>query len=312
MKAAVCTKYGPPEVLQIKEVETPVPKAKEVRIRIRATTVTGSDILVRGFMLTGWMGLLGRLALGITRPRDPILGFILAGEIESVGRDVKRFKVGDAVFGTTLKTPMRPRPGTYAEYKCLPEDSALLAMPANITFEQAAAIPYGSAIALHFLRKGGIRADTNLLVYGASGAVGTAAVQLGRHFGARVTGVCSTGNLELVKSLGAHAVIDYTSEDVTAGKARFDLVLDSVPSVKAERSALRERCHKILSPNGRHVDIDDGRPDMGVASLTLLQGLVEAGKFRPVIDKVYPLEHIVQAHRHVETGHKRGNVIVTL
>jgi NADPH:quinone reductase-like Zn-dependent oxidoreductase len=162
------------------------------------------------------------------------------------------------------------------------------------------------------LRKGGIRADSNLLVYGASGAVGTAAVQLGRHFGARITGVCSTGNLDLVKSLGAHTVIDYTREDVTAGQARFDLVLDAVPAVKADRRALRERCRKILSANGRHVDIDDGRPDMGMASLTLLKELVEAGKFRPVIDRVYPLEQIVEAHRYVETGHKRGNVIVTL
>jgi NADPH:quinone reductase-like Zn-dependent oxidoreductase len=312
MKAAVYAKFGPPEVLQIKDVEDPIPKRNEVRIRIRATTVTGSDVLVRGFMLKGWMGVLGHLALGITGPRDPILGFILAGEVESVGRDVTRFKVGDAVFGTTIKSPSRPRPGTYAEYKCLPDDSVILPKPSNTTFEEAAAIPYGAAIGLHFLRKGGIRADQNVLIQGASGAVGTAAVQLARHFGARVTGVCSTGNVELVKSLGANAVIDYTTDDVAACKDRFDLVLDAVPAVKANRAALRERYRGVLSPNGRHVDIDDGRPDMGVSSLTFLKELVEAGKLRPVIDRVYPLQQIVEAHRYVETGHKRGNVIVTV
>lgn len=312
MKAAVYTKYGPPEVLQIKDVDTPLPKSNEVRIRIRATAVTGSDVLVRGFMLEGWTALLGRLALGITGPRHPILGFTLAGEIESVGRDVQRFTVGDAVFGTTLKMPLRPRLGTYAEYKCLTEDSTLLAKPSNTTFEQAAAIPYGPSIALHYLRKGGIRADQNVLVYGASGAIGTAAVQLACHLGARVTGVCSTGNLELVKSLGAHAVIDYTKEDVSDCTERFDLVLDAVPALKADRRALRERCRKLLSPGGRHLDIDDGRPDMGMAALSVVKELVETGTLRPVIDRVYPLDQVVEAHRYVETGHKRGNVILTL
>lgn len=313
MKAAVYTRYGPPEVLQIRDVKTPAPRQREVRVRIRATTVTGSDIIVRSFALKGWMWVLGRLALGITGPRDPILGFIFAGEIDSVGRDVTRFKEGDAVFGTTISpTPLRPRPGTYAEYKCLPEDSVLLVKPSSTTFEEAAAIPYGAAIGLHFLRKGGIRADARVLVHGASGAIGTAAVQIARHLGAHVTGVCSTGNLELVESLGAHAVIDYTKEDVASRSERFDLILDAVPAAKADRKGLRERCRRILSPNGRHVDIDDGRPDMGLDALTFLKELVETRRLRPVIDRVYPLEQIVEAHRYVETGHKRGNVIITV
>ena len=312
MKAAVYAQYGPPEVLSIHEVETPVPRSDEVRVRIRATTVTGSDILVRGFALKGWIWVLGRLALGITGPRQRILGFVLAGEIDSVGSDVTRFKVGDAVFGSTMAMPSRPRLGTYAEYKCLPEDSVLLAKPSNTNFEEAAAIPYGGAIGLHFLRKGSIRADSRVLVYGASGAIGTAAVQLARHFGAHVTGVCSTGNMELVESLGAHAVIDYTNEDVATRSERFDLILDAVPARSANRRGLRERCRGLLRPNGRHVDIDDGRPTMGLETLVFLKDLVETGHFRPVIDRVYPLEHIVEAHRYVETGRKRGNVIITL
>ena len=312
MKAAVYTQYGPPEVLGIQDVETPVPRSNEVRIRIRATAVTGSDILVRGFALKGWLWVLGRLALGITGPRHRILGFVFAGEIDAVGSSVERFQVGDAIYGTTLAGPMRPRPGTYAEYKCLPEDSVLLAQPANTSFEEAAAIPYGGAIGLHFLRKGGIRADSRVLIYGASGAIGTAAVQLARHFGAHVTGVCSTGNLELVESLGAHAVIDYTKEDVATRSERFDLILDAVPAHHGDRQRLKERCRGLLHPNGRHVSIDDGRPEMGLEALRFLKDLVEAGHFQPVIDRVYPLEQVVEAHRYVETGRKRGNVIITV
>ena len=312
MRAAVYTQYGPPEVLSVRDLETPVPRSNEVRIRIRATAVTGSDILVRGFALKSWIWVLGRLALGITGPRHRILGFVFAGQIDAVGSSVERFPVGGAIYGTTLAGPMRPRPGTYAEYKCLPEDSVLLAKPSNTNFEEAAAIPYGGAIGLHFLRKGGVRADSRVLIYGASGAIGTAAVQLARHFGAHVTGVCSTGNLELVESLGGHVVIDYTTEDVAARPERFDLILDAVPALQANRSGLRERCRGLLLPSGRYVHIDDGRPNMGLEALAFLKSLVEAGHFRPVIDRVYPLEQIVEAHRYVETGRKRGNVIITL
>lgn len=313
MKAAVCTKYGPPEVLLIADVKTPTPKNNEVRIRIHATAVTGSDVIVRGFKISKpVMWLLGRLVLGITKPRNPILGFLLAGEVESVGKDVRRFKKGDQVFGTTIKTPTQPRPGTYAEYKCLPEDSVITTKPSNITFEEAVAIPYGGSIALHFLRKGGIRAGQKVLVYGASGAIGTSAVQLAKHFGANVTGVCSTNNLELVKSLGADALIDYTREDIVCQGRLYDLILDAVPAHKNDRKALRSRCKQVLAPTGKYVNIDDGRPDMGIESLILLKELVETGRIRPVIDRCYPLEEIAEAHRYVDTGRKRGTVVVTM
>lgn len=313
MRAAVCTKYGPPEVLVITDVKTPIPKPNEVRIRIHATAVTGSDVIVRGFKISKpGMWVLGRLVLGITKPRNPILGFLLAGEVESVGKDVRRFRTGDQVFGTTIKTPTQPRPGTYAEYKCLPEDSVITTKPPSLTFEEAVAIPYGGSIALHFLRKGGISAGQKVLIYGASGSIGTSAVQLAKYFGANVTGVCSTNNVELVKSLGADAVIDYTKEDIAAQGQRYDLILDAVPAHKVDRKALRARCKQILAPNGNYINIDDGRPDMGIESLMLLKKLVETGTIRPVIDRCYPLEQIAEAHRYVDTGRKRGTVVITV
>lgn len=305
MKAILCTKYGPPEVLQLKEVEKPTPKNNEVRIKIFATAVTASDCIVRGAKLPVWrpMGLMMRLALGFTKPRQPILGMVFAGEVDSVGKHVISFKNGDRVFGCDLS----PAFGAYAEYKCMPEHGILAILPTNVNYEEAAAVPFGGLLALHFLKKGNIQSGQKILIYGASGAVGTSAVQLARYFGAEVTGVCSTANLALVKSLGSATVIDYTQEDFTNGGTHYDFVFNAVGKRKAKL-----RCEKVLTPNGKHITVDDGNPKLHIEDLILLKELVEAGQLQAVIDKTYPLEQIVAAHRHVDKGHKKGNVIVTV
>jgi NADPH:quinone reductase-like Zn-dependent oxidoreductase len=305
MKAIVCTKYGPPEVLQLKEVEKPPPRNNEVGIKIFATAVTASDCLVRAFKGSGIRWLLGRLLVGLTKPRKPIMGLVLAGEIETGGKDVKRFQKGDRVFAFTGF-----RGGTYAQYTCLPEDSIVAFMPSNLSYEEAAAIPFGGLLALHFLRKGHIRSGQKVLIYGASGAVGTAAVQLAKSFGAEVTGVCSTTNLALVKSLGAETVIDYTKEDVTNRGELYDFIFDAVG--KRKSSPLKVQCKTALTPNGEYISVDDGLPKLHREDLLFLKELVEAGKIKPVIDKCYPLEHIVEAHRYVDQGHKKGNVVITV
>ncbi len=305
MKAVVCTEYGPPEVLQLREVEKPVPRNNEVLIKIHATAVTSGDCRCRGFTIPAHFSILTRLAmrlaLGITRPRKPIPGLMLAGEVESVGRDVKRFKKGDQVFGDTVM-----RFGAYAEYTCLPQNAAITKMPANVTYEEAAAVPFGGSTALYFLRKGKIRKGQNVLIYGASGSVGTSAVQLARYFGAEVTGVCSTTNMDLVKSLGARSVIDYTKEDFTERNERYDIIFDAVGKTS------ESRCRKALAPNGIFISVMKGHAGESTEDLVLLKELVEAGKIKPVIDRCYPLEQIVDAHRYVEQGHKKGNVVITL
>ena len=314
MNAIVCTKYGSPDVLRLKEVETPTPRHNEVRIKILATAVTASDCIVRGFNLPLWhpMGLMMGLVLGFSKPRNPILGMVLAGEVKSAGKDVRRFKKGDQVFASTVKSPIQMRFGTYAEYICLPEDWIVALKPSNVTYEEAAAIPFGGMLALHFLRKGNIQSGQKVLVYGSSGAIGTAAVQLARHFGARVTGVCSAANLELVKSLGADTVIDYTQEDFTSRGDRYDLIFDAVGKKKSQRFASKSQCSKALTPNGKYISVDDGSPQPRLKDLLLLKELVEAGKIKPVIDRRYLLEQTAEAHRYVEQGHKRGNVIITV
>ena len=311
MKAIVCSKYGPPEVLQLKEVEKPAPKKNEVCIKIFATTVTASDCIVRGFKLPAWhpMGLAMGLAIGFGRPRQPILGMMFAGEVDSVGKDVTTFKTGDQVFGSTF-TASQIRFGAYAEYICLPETSLITLKPADVTYEEAAAIPYGGGLALFFLKKGNIQSGQKVLIYGASGAIGTSAVQLARYFGAKVTGVCSTTNLELVKSLGADAVIDYTKDDLANSGELYDLILDAVG--KRKSSAFKIQCQKALTPNGKYISVDDGSPKTSIEDLNLLKGLVEAGKIKPVIDRRFPLEQMVEAHRYVDKGHKRGNVVITM
>jgi NADPH:quinone reductase-like Zn-dependent oxidoreductase len=312
MKAIVCTKYGPPEVLQLREVEKPVPGKNEVCIKIFATTVTASDCIVRGFKLPFWhpIGLLMGLVLGFKKPRKPILGMVLAGEVESVGKNVKSFKNGDPVFAWTVKSPTKIQFGTYAEYKCLTEDSVIVIKPVNVSYEEAAAIPYGGLLALHFLKKGNIQSRQKVLIYGASGSIGTAAVQLARHFGAEVTGVCSTTNLELVRSLGAGTVIDYTKEDITNRGELYDFILDAVG--KRKSSKLKLQCKNVLSPNGKYISVDDGSPKGTVEHLLLLKKLVEAGQLKPVIDTIYSLEQMVEAHRYVDRGHKKGNVVITV
>ena len=313
MRAVLCTKYGPPEVLQLQEIAKPSPKDNEVCIQIHATEVTASDCIIRGFALPVWhpMGFMMGLVVGFGKPRNPILGLVLAGEIESVGREVKRFRVGNHVFAFTVKSSIQTRFGTYAEYKCLPEESIMALKPANLSFEEAAAVPYGGLLALHFLKKGDIKHGQKVLIYGASGAIGTAAVQLAKHhFGAEVTGVCSTTNLALVKSLGVDAVIDYTKENITSSGKHYDFILDAVG--KRKSSDLKEQCKTALTPNGKYISVDDGNPAPHLEDLLLLKHLAEAGKFKAVIDRCYPLEQIVEAHRYVDQGHKKGNVVITV
>jgi NADPH:quinone reductase-like Zn-dependent oxidoreductase len=307
MKAIVCTKYGPPEVLQLKEVEKPVPRKNEVCIKIFATAVTASDCIVRGFKLPRWspLGLMMGLALGFRKPRQPILGMVLAGEIESIGTEVKRFKTGDQVYGMTGLGF-----ATYAEYKCMSEKKCLVKKPSNVSFEEAAAVTYGGIIAGHFIKKGNIQSRQKVLIYGASGANGTTAVQLAKHYGAEVTGVCSTANLELVKSLGADKVIDYTKEDLISRGERYDLIFDAVGRKKS--SKLKSQCKKVLTKNGKYMSVDKGSPKSLTEYLDLLNELIEAGHFKAVIDRRCPLEQIVEAHRYVDKGHKKGNVVITV
>ncbi len=312
MKAIVCTKYGPPEVLQLREVEKPVPEKNEVCIKIFATAVTASDCIVRGFKLPVWspVGFMMGLVLGFKKPRNPVLGMVLAGEVESAGKNVKSFKKGDQVYGWTVMSSVKIQFGTYAEYKCLPENSVITLKPSNLSYEEAASIPYGGLMALHYLKKGNIRNGQKVLIYGASGSIGTSAVQLARHFGAEVTGVCSTTNVELVKSLGAYAVIDYIKEDITERGVLYDFILDAVG--KSKSSKLKLQCKDALTPYGKYISVDDGSPKATVENLILLRELAEAGQLKPVIDRRYPLEQMVEAHRYVDKGHKKGNVVITV
>jgi NADPH:quinone reductase-like Zn-dependent oxidoreductase len=305
MQAIICTKYGSPEVLQLQEVAKPIPKDNEVLIKIFATAVTASDCIIRGFELSIWrpMGIMMGLALGFSRPRQPILGIVFAGEVESAGKAVKSFREGDQIFGWDLF----PAFGAYAEYKCVSENGMLAIKPANLNYEEAAAIPYGGLIALHFLKKGNIQNGQKVLIYGASGAIGTAAVQLAQYLGAEVTGVCSTANLEFVKSLGADTVIDYTKEDFTSIGTRYDFIFNAVGKRKANL-----QCEKALTPSGKYITVDDGSPKLHREDLIFLKELVEAGKIKAVIDRRYPLEHIVEAHRYVDKGHKKGNVVIAV
>ncbi len=305
MRAAVCTRYGPPEVLRLEELATPAPRKNEVRIRIRATAVTSSDTYVRGLRLSPVYRVMARLALGWNGPRQPVLGMVLSGEVDSLGPDAELFQVGDRVFGFN-----RHRFGTYAQYACWPEDGLLASRPANLTDEEAAAIPYGGLLALSCLRKAGVRSGQSILVFGASGAVGTSAVQLARHLGAEVTGVCSAANAELVTSLGAARAIDYSVEDFTDGTERYDVILDAVGRRKSA-AALRN-CRQVLAPDGTCISVDDGTPDLRREDLVLLGELAAKGEIRPVIDRAYPLDDIVEAHRYVDLGHKRGNVIIAV
>ncbi len=308
MKAVVCTKYGPPEVLQIKEISKPIPKDNEVLIKIFATTVHRGDSRMRGFDIPGprWQLLLARLFLGIRGPRKAILGMELAGEIEAVGKEVQQFKKGDKVYASTVWSGF----GGYAEYKCMAEDGAVALKPSNMTFEEATVIPSGGITTLGIIKQADIQSGQKVLIYGASGSVGSFAVQLAKnYYGAEVTGVCSSANLELVKSLGADRVIDYTKEDFTQSDETYDVIFDAVDKYSGDFK-------KSLKNTGIYLNVDknsDKIKKKNVNSLLKeLTELIEAGKLKAVIDRTYPMEQIVEAHRYVDTWRKKGNVVITM
>ena len=323
MKAVVCTKYGPPEVLQIKDVKKPIPKENELLVRVHATTVSAADYRVRSFNVPASFWLPVRLMLGLKKPRKSILGMELSGKVEASGKNVMTFKKGDEVFAATLQSF-----GAYAEYICLSEESTVAIKPPELTHEEAAAVPIGARTAFYYLNTiAEIKPDQKVLIYGASGSVGTYAVQLAKYFGAEVTGVCSTSNLEMVKSLGSDITIDYTKSNYSAAFEKYDIIFVTVD--KCPFSI----CKRALRKNGTYLNI--GRPmpssQMIWTSLTsnnkvvvgknapetgrvlnILKNIIEQGKLKPVIDRNYSLDEIVDAHRYADKGHKKGNVVITV
>lgn len=322
MKAAIYERYGPPDVVELREVEKPTPRDDEVLIKIHATTVTTGDWRARSLEMPPGFGFMGRLFFGISKPRQPILGTELAGEVESVGKKVRRFKAGDQVFAFAGAGM-----GCHAEYRCLRENRPIVLKPANLSYAEAASLSFGGTTALDFLRRAKLSRGEKVLVNGASGGVGTAVVQLARHFGAEVTGVCSTANVELVRSLGASHVIDYTKQDFTENGETYDVIVDTVGTAPFSRS------RRSLSKQGRLLVVLGGIGDLFLApwvsltsqqkiiagpagereeDLLVLAKLAATGELKAVIDRSYPLEAIVEAHRYVDSGRKRGSVVVTI
>ncbi len=310
MKAIITTKYRSPEVLKIKEVEKPKPKVDEVLIKIYATAVTASDLYIRGSSLLPLKyKILMRLFLGLTKPKKAINGLVLAGKIEAVGNDIKRFKVGDNVYGLTGFGL-----GAYAEYKCMKEiDSTygcLSLMPSNITYEDATMISYGGLLAFQYMERGNIMKGDKILIYGASSTTGIIAIQYAKYLGAEITAVCSTSNTALVKSFGADYVLDYTKENSVKNDIHFDFMLDAVGKNKTSR--LKVSCKMSLKNGGIYSSIDDGDLKLDSKRLERIKELAEAGYIKAFIDKCYSFEDIVQAHTYVERGHKRGGVAIQL
>lgn len=305
MKAIICTKYGPPEVLRLEELEKPMPKDNEVQILVQATTVHIGDTKIRRFepglgpVKDFFFKPLMRLILGFRGPRKKILGMEVAGDIVAVGKDVTRFKVGDAIFAST-----EMRFGGYAEYCCLPEKAAIALKPVNMTYLEAAPISNGGVTALINMRK--IKKGQKVLIYGASGSVGTYAVQLAKYYGAEVTGVSSTANFEMLKSLGVDKLIDYTKDDFTTKGETYDIIFDAVGKIPASKRKA------ALTESGIYLNVmtAKGNLKINVKDLHTLKEICEAGKLKSVIDRVYPLEQIVEAHRYVDLGHKKGNVVI--
>jgi len=322
MKAIVYERYGSPDVLQLKDIEMPTPKGNEVLIKVYATTITSGDWRVRSLNVPAGFGIIMRLVFGISKPRQPVLGTELSGVVESVGSAVRSFKIGDQVFAFNDAGM-----GCHAEYKCMPEDGMMALKPPSLSFDEAAALSFGGTTALDFLRRGKLQRGERILINGASGGVGTAAVQLAKYFGADVTGVCSTANLDLVASLGADHVIDYTQEDFTKNGNAYDVIVDTVGNAPFSRTKYS------LSKNGRLLmvisdllgllqatwvsitssrKIIAGPATVRLEDLHFLAGLAEAGQFKPVMDRRYTFEQFVEAHRYVDTGRKKGNVSLVL
>jgi NADPH:quinone reductase-like Zn-dependent oxidoreductase len=327
MKAIVWTKYGPPDVLELREVEKPTPKEDEVLIRIYATTVTAGDCELRSLKLPIYFTLPMRIWIGIRRPRsNTIPGTELAGEIEAVGKDVKLFKEGDQVFGSAGMGL-----GANAEYICLPErpgemEGGVTIKPANMSYEEAATVPFGGRDALHFLRLGNIQSGQKILINGAGGSIGTFAVQLAKHYGAEVTAVDSTAKLDMLRSIGADHVIDYTKEDFTERGEIYDVIFDVIGKVSfsgSDNSLKQSGIYLLANPTSQMVQAQWTRMTSNkkvvmqtasgtIEDLVFLRELIEAGKIKTVIDRTYPLEQVVEAHQYVETGQKQGNVVITV
>lgn len=304
MKAVVCPKYGPPEVLIIKELSKPSPKKNEVLIKIVASTVNSGDARIRGLKVKGFMRFVMRIALGFSKPRRPILGTVFSGIIEQAGYEVNQFEVGNEVFGTTGF-----KQGCHSEYLCISESKVITHKPKNASFEEAASLPFGGQTAIYFLRKGKIAEIDNpqVLIYGATGSVGTAAVQIAKHYGATVTAVCSSKGKELTQALGADNIIEYDKEDFTKVSGYFDIILDAVGKTN------KKQCIPLLKPNGKFFSVE-GRDIASESTeyLEFLCQLYENKNYKAIIDKVYPMDEVVEAHRYVDTGRKKGNVLITI
>lgn len=307
MKAAICTKYGPPEVLKIVERDAPVPREDEVLIKVFAASVTNSDIFIRSSDVPLRFRIPMRVMIGITKPRNDILGEVLSGEIVRVGAKIRRFHVGDQIFGLTGFSL-----GAYADFKCMKETDSkkgcIALKPHNISFEDATSAAYGGLLALQFLEKGHIQRKEKVLIYGASGTSGTIAVQYAKHLGAEVTGVCSAEKIDLVRSLGADITLDYTDKDSVSKLEVYDFALDAVG--KARTSELKQACRARMSDKHKFASIDDGPLILSSDRLNRIRELIEAGTVRPITDRCFPLEQIIDAHRYVEQGHKKGNVAI--